>query len=156
MVEIRDATNGKTLLRRVEDASTLTWRSVRGLSGRRSIGLDEGMLLHDPLRCIHTFGMRCAIDIVFLDHQLEVVGVAAAVPPGRLRWCRRGAIQLELRAGRAATLAIAPGRRLELVEHAATRTRGTVVRRISTWLARIRQAVSQPSNNALWRARNRV
>ena len=52
-------------------------------------------------RCssVHTFGMRFALDLCFLDGRGEVVAVRLAVPPRRLAFCRRAAAVLELPAG---------------------------------------------------------
>ena len=63
-------------------AATLRRRpaAARGLIGRRGIARDEGLLLADPLRCVHTFGMRFAIDVVFLDRDLRVVDATRRRP----------------------------------------------------------------------------
>jgi uncharacterized membrane protein (UPF0127 family) len=52
-------------------------------------------------RCssVHTFGMRFALDLYFLDRRGEVVAVRRAVPPRRLAFCRRASAVLELPAG---------------------------------------------------------
>jgi uncharacterized protein len=42
-------------------------------------------------RSVHTFGMRFALDLVWLDAGGHVVRVDRAVPPGRIRWCRAAA-----------------------------------------------------------------
>jgi uncharacterized membrane protein (UPF0127 family) len=47
-------------------------------------------LLIPGCACVHTFGMRFALDLVFLDAAGEVLAVHRAVGPRRLRW-RRGA-----------------------------------------------------------------
>jgi uncharacterized membrane protein (UPF0127 family) len=49
-------------------------------------------------RCssVHTFGMRFALDLYFLDEHGEVVAVRLAVPPRRLAFCRRASAVLEL------------------------------------------------------------
>ncbi|MBM3681746.1 MAG: DUF192 domain-containing protein [Actinobacteria bacterium] len=114
MHRIVDAVSGRPLVARVELARGLGLRAARGLIGRRGLGPGEGLLLADPLGCVHTCGMRFPIDVVFLDRRLVVVGVAEAVPPWRLA-ARRGArLQLELSAGRACALGLVPGSRLAL------------------------------------------
>ena len=52
------------------------WPRMRGLLGRASLPAGEGLLLR-PAGSVHTFFMRFPIDVVFLDRELEVVGVAA-------------------------------------------------------------------------------
>ncbi len=49
-------------------------------------------------RCssVHTFGMRFALDLYFLDERGEVVSVRRAIPPRRLAFCRQAAAVLEL------------------------------------------------------------
>lgn len=53
-----------------------------GLLSRTGLHAHEGLLLV-PGGSIHTFGMRFAIDVVFLSERLQVLDVAASVPPWR-------------------------------------------------------------------------
>ena len=55
-------------------------RRMRGLLGRRSLPEGEGILLR-PAGSIHTFFMRFAIDAVFLDRDLVVVGIEPSARP---------------------------------------------------------------------------
>ena len=56
-----------------------------GLIGRRR----TGFALHIPrCRSVHTFGMRFALDLVWLDAGGEVVRIDLAVRPWRVRSCR--------------------------------------------------------------------
>lgn len=69
---------------------------LRGLIGRRD--WPEGVALEIPrCRSVHTFGMRFALDLVWLDGSRGVVRVDRAVPPGRVRWCRAARSVLEVR-----------------------------------------------------------
>jgi uncharacterized membrane protein (UPF0127 family) len=63
---------------------------------RREVG--AGLLIP---RCssVHTFGMRFALDLYFLDRRGEAIAVRLAVPPRRLAFCRRASAVLELPAG---------------------------------------------------------
>ena len=56
-------------------------------------------LLIPGCRSVHTFGMRFALDLVFLDFDLRPVAFREAVPPGRLVFERRAQAVLELPAG---------------------------------------------------------
>jgi len=52
-----------------------------------------------PCRAVHTFGMRFAIDVVFLDARGKVLRIVPNLPPYRLAVCLRAASVLELAAG---------------------------------------------------------
>ena len=128
MIQLCDYDSGSILVPTVETAGSFSLGAMRGLIGRTSIGPGEGLLLRDPLGCIHTFGMRCDIDIVFLSRTLRVLAVAANVPPRHLRWARGGVAQLELGGGQAASIGLIPGRRLVVVEKQIDQNRGRVER----------------------------
>jgi uncharacterized membrane protein (UPF0127 family) len=84
----------------VKIARTFSSRLV-GLLSRSALPADEGLLLV-PGGSVHTLGMRFAIDIVFLDAQLVVLGVVAHMRPWRFAWAPRSTCYvLELPAGRA-------------------------------------------------------
>jgi uncharacterized protein len=71
-----------------------------GLAGRAD--LPAGAALHLPrCRSVHTFGMRFALDLVWLDGSGAVVRVDRDVPPCRVRSCRAARSVLEMRAGEA-------------------------------------------------------
>ena len=53
-------------------------------------------LLIPRCRCIHTFGMRFALDVVFLDREDREIRHLHAVPAGRVVRERRAAAVLEL------------------------------------------------------------
>jgi uncharacterized membrane protein (UPF0127 family) len=62
---------------------------LRGLAWRERATAGPGLLLP---RCasVHTFGMRFALDLYFLDERGRVLAVRHRVPPRRVLW-RRGA-----------------------------------------------------------------
>ncbi len=68
-------------------AVTLAERA-RGLLGRPGLASDEGLLIVSPswlpLMWLHTFGMRFAIDMIFMDAQLRVLKMNANVRPRRV------------------------------------------------------------------------
>ncbi len=96
--------DGTVLVADLEVARTFRARSL-GLLGRR--GLPEGHGLLIP-RCgsVHMFGMRFAIDVVFLDDEGVVVKVVENLRPWRMA-VSSGTQALELPAGTVAR--IAPG-----------------------------------------------
>jgi uncharacterized membrane protein (UPF0127 family) len=87
---------------------------LRGLLGRPSLPDGEGLLLR-PSGSIHTWFMRFAIDVVFLDEDGTVLRLRADLGPWRMVMQRGARAVLELPAG---TLArhggVGLGDRLEL------------------------------------------
>lgn len=88
-------------------------RRMRGLLGRSSLAADEGILLR-PAGSIHTFFMRFAIDAVFLDRELVVVGIEPELRPWRTSGRRGTKSVVELAAGECARRGLAVGDRLAL------------------------------------------
>ena len=77
-----------------------------GLMGLR--GIDRGhALLLTRCRSVHTFGMRFALDLVWLDAYGHVLRQDACVPPGRLRRCPSARAVVEAPAGTGARVATA-------------------------------------------------
>ena len=64
---------------------------MRGLIGRRDVAL-----LLPRCRSVHTFGMRFALDLVWLDGAGRVVRIDRGVRPWRVRSCRAARCVLEL------------------------------------------------------------
>ena len=79
---IRIARTGRLLAARAAMARTLMAR-VKGLLGRRSLGGQEALIL-PQCHSIHTLGMRCSIDAVFVDRSWRVVAIHPHLRPGRL------------------------------------------------------------------------
>jgi uncharacterized membrane protein (UPF0127 family) len=81
---------------------------TRGLLPRT--GLDPGEALVIPTQSVHTFRMRFAIDVVYVDRRGKVLAVHDRVPRGRiLPWRIRARAVVELPAGAAAAAGIQPG-----------------------------------------------
>ncbi|SPE57834.1 hypothetical protein SNS2_3484 [Streptomyces netropsis] len=84
---------------------------TRGLLGRDGI---EGALLLTPAGSVHTFRMRFAIDVAYVDRHLTVLAVRT-MAPGRLGRPRLGARHvLEAEAGTMARWGLRPGGRVEI------------------------------------------
>jgi uncharacterized membrane protein (UPF0127 family) len=68
------------------------------LLGLSRLDLDEAGpgLLIPHCRSVHTFGMRFALDLVFLARDGRPCSVRRGVPPRRLAWDRRASAVLEL------------------------------------------------------------
>jgi uncharacterized membrane protein (UPF0127 family) len=84
---------------RVYEAASAGAR-LRGLA--RLEAMPPGAALHLPrTRSVHTFGMRFALDLLWLGADGAVVRVDRGVAPRRMRACRRARSVLETRAGEA-------------------------------------------------------
>lgn len=84
----------------------------RGLLGRDGV---DGAMLITPTNSIHTFGMRFAIDVAYLDRNLTVLAVVT-MRPGRLGLVRpRGRHVLEAEAGAMAGWGLRKGVRVRVV-----------------------------------------
>jgi uncharacterized protein len=75
-----------------------------GLAGLRELPPDRALLI-PGCRSVHTFGMRFALDVAFLDTDGRVLAVRSAVPPGRVVGHRGAAAVLEAPAGRVPAMA---------------------------------------------------
>jgi len=71
---------------------------TRGLAWRKSIPAGTALQIN---RCssVHTFGMRFALDLLWLDKQGRTIRVDYEVPPLRLRSCRQAHSVIEVAAG---------------------------------------------------------
>ncbi len=83
------------------------WQRLRGLIGRAPLRPREGLLLAH-CRSVHTFGMRTALDIVFLDEHGKILKCAVSVPPLRLAGARGARHTLELSPGTVQRLGLGP------------------------------------------------
>jgi len=88
---------------------------MRGLLGRESLPAGEALLLQ-PAPSIHTARMRFAIDVVFLDRNLQVLKVVEGMRPWRTASCRRSRTTLELAAGEIASHGLETGDQLVLID----------------------------------------
>jgi len=86
---------------------------MRGLLGRSELPLGEGLVLRRA-PAIHTFFMRFAIDAVFVDREMVVVGIEPKVSPWRVVARRRAWAVVALPAGEALRRGIRLGERLAL------------------------------------------
>ncbi|HET9103027.1 MAG TPA: DUF192 domain-containing protein [Solirubrobacteraceae bacterium] len=72
----------------------------RGLSRLDTLPADHA--LHIPATpSVHTFGMRFALDLIWLDRAGGVVRIDRAVAPRRMRYCRGARSVIECNVGRA-------------------------------------------------------
>jgi uncharacterized membrane protein (UPF0127 family) len=69
----------------------------RGLGGLADLPADRALRLR--ARAVHTFTMRFALDLIWLDRDGRIVRVDRDVPPRRHRACARARNVVETRAG---------------------------------------------------------
>jgi uncharacterized membrane protein (UPF0127 family) len=86
-----------------------------GLAFRRAPPDGRGLLL-PGCRSVHTFGMRYALDLVWLDPAGAVLAIDARVPPRRVRGRRDAAAVIEVPAGQGERVAAAWKNRV-MAEH---------------------------------------
>lgn len=98
---------------RVADTS---WTRMVGLLRDRALAPGDGMIIK-PCSMIHTYFMRFPIDVLFLDRNHTIVHIAHRVDPFRFAWGGwRSSFVIELPAGQAEQIGIAPGERLAIGE----------------------------------------
>jgi len=58
------------------------WTRVRGLLGRSTLNVSEGLLI-TPCPSIHMFGMKFALDVIFLSPENIVTDFVENIAPGK-------------------------------------------------------------------------
>lgn len=113
MYRIVNTTRGTTLATEAEQARSFLAR-LRGLMFRAALPSGGGLVI-EPNNSVHTFWMRFPIDVVFVDRDNRVVGLALAMPPNRpYAGARRARRTIELPAGVIAATATEVGDTLDL------------------------------------------
>src|SRR5262249_43787988 len=111
---------GEVVLRREDDGRVICesctladtfWRRSRGLLGRKSLEPGEGLVLR-PEWSVHTFFMRFAIAVVFVDKDQVVVKIVPSLKPWRTAICKEAHEVVELAAGESERLGVRAGDRL--------------------------------------------
>src|SRR5262249_42030963 len=78
----RATAGGQLLADRLRPAHT-HWRRLRGLLGTKRLDPGEGLWIK-PSNQVHMFGMRYALDLVFLDADGRVLRLVYALAPNRI------------------------------------------------------------------------
>ena len=81
LLRIENATRATTLATCCAVADNL-WTRVRGLLGRDGLEEGEGLLI-TPCPSIHMWGMKFALDAVFVDREDVVVDLVESLAPGK-------------------------------------------------------------------------
>jgi len=100
-----------TVLATAADAADTSAKRRTGLLKHQSLEPGAGLWI-SPCESVHTFFMKFAIDLVYLDKQKKVRKVRHAVPPWRLSACLMAHSVLELPAGVVANTGTQPGDQL--------------------------------------------
>lgn len=91
------------------------WTRGRGLLGRTGLDAEEGILLV-PGNSIHMFGMKFAIDVIFLTREDVVTDLVENIAPGKAHVAKAGAgkpyAALEMAAGTVARTGVSVGDQL--------------------------------------------
>ena len=95
--QVTNRARGTILANRLEVADSAPKRT-KGLLGRDGLSSGEGLWII-PCESVHTFFMRFAIDLVYLDRKNKVKKVRSAVGPWRVSACLSAHSVLELPAG---------------------------------------------------------
>ena len=100
-VQILNITKGTTIAQKGQIATSPIKRLV-GLLGRKNLSPNQALVLR-PCSGIHTFFMRFALDVLFLDRNMRVIKLIQNYPPNRLSPTIWGAkIVVELPVGKIA------------------------------------------------------
>ena len=93
------------------------WTRLRGLLGTTELPAGDGLWIR-PCRQVHMFGMRYAIDVVFLDDSRRIVGLTEALAPWRVSPLVKTATSvLELPPGTIADTALREGQIVTIEPH---------------------------------------
>jgi uncharacterized membrane protein (UPF0127 family) len=113
-LKIQNRTRASVLATEAELADTSKKRRT-GLLKHDSLPPGQGLWIV-PCEGIHTFGMKFAIDVLFLDRKKKVLKVRPHMGPRRIALCLWAHSVLELPAGTIAAAATEPGDELEFEE----------------------------------------
>ena len=100
-----------TVLATAADVADTSAKRRTGLLKHQRLEPGEGLWI-SPCESVHTFFMKFAIDLVYLDKHKKVRKVRHAVPPWRLSACLMAHSVLELPAGIAASTGTQAGDQL--------------------------------------------
>jgi uncharacterized membrane protein (UPF0127 family) len=84
----------------------------KGLLGRDGLLAGEGLWIK-PCEAVHTFCMRFAIDLVYLDRKNRIRKIRSGVPPWRISSCLSAHSVIELPSGTVVATQTQPGDLLE-------------------------------------------
>ena len=114
-ITVRNQTRNTILADAAEVADTSAKRRV-GLLKHDHLEPGQGLWIV-PCESVHSFFMKFAIDLVYLDRKKKVRKVRHSMAPWRLSACLAAHSILELPAGAVAASGTQKGDQLEIIEH---------------------------------------
>jgi uncharacterized protein len=112
--EVRNLTRGTSIGDAIDTAESSAARRTGLLKHHK---LEEGAgLWIIPCEAVHTFFMKFAIDLIYLDRKKKVRGMVRALPPWRLSICLPAHSVLELPPGTIDRTKTQKGDELELLQ----------------------------------------
>lgn len=114
-LRIWNQTRGGQLASRADIADTSAKRRT-GLLKHSTLNAGEGLWIA-PCEAVHTFGMRFAIDVLYLDKKRRVLKIRDSMKVRRMSVCFRAYSVLELPAGTSKTAGTCLGDQLEFEKY---------------------------------------
>ncbi len=114
IVLVRNQTRNTVLAETTDVADTASKRRI-GLLRHERLDPGHGLWIV-PCEAVHSFGMRFAIDLVYLDRKKRVRKVRAAMAPRRISGCLMAHSVLELPVGTIEASGTKAGDQLEIEE----------------------------------------
>jgi uncharacterized protein len=111
-LRVHNSTRNTEIGDRIELADSGPRRN-KGLLGRTGLETGEGLWIV-PCEAVHTFGMKFAIDLIYLDRTHRVVKIRHAVRPSRISGTLRAHSVIELPPGAIDASQTRPGDQLQL------------------------------------------
>ncbi len=105
---------GVRVVNQIFHANTFFTR-LKGLMGTKELRLDSGLLL-EPCDSVHTWYMKYAIDVIYINKENNVLHVEHSMKPNK--WGKKipGAVKvLEVNGGLAKAMGLAPGNEINLM-----------------------------------------
>ena len=111
LLKVTNLTRNTVIASSVEVADSGPKRN-KGLLGRASLEPGSGLWI-TPCEAVHTFWMRFAIDLVYLDRNLRIRKIEERVPAWRISACFTAHSVIELAAGSVRPSQSQPGDQVE-------------------------------------------
>ena len=103
--------NAESIINKVYRTTNFIER-LRGLLGSKQLASDEALLIA-PCSSVHTFGMRFAIDVLFLDKQYFILKTVSSLKPWRFAGAAGCSMVVEMAENSIESLNISAGQQLE-------------------------------------------
>lgn len=108
--------NRSTVLAETADIADTSEKRRRGLLKHSSLEPGDGLWIA-PCEAVHSFGMKFAIDVLYLDKKKKVKKIRANMVPRRMSACLTAHSVLELPSGTAEATGTQRGDQLEFIKY---------------------------------------